>query len=201
MDATKFITKSMKKLMATLVSLHTGNKEDLSKGACESVRAELDGLVGDKHRGPSREAYAGDDEPPGTIRRNERQWSGVSVEELDVIRERLDLDRPLSPSTLGANLCVEGIEDFSDLPKGTKLVFPSGAVLLVEENNPPCIDMGEQVAAKYGTNSGTPLAPKDFLRPAVGRRGVVGIVDVAGDICAGDEITVKVYEEKAVRKF
>jgi MOSC domain-containing protein YiiM len=191
----------MKKLIATLISLHTGNNEDLSKDVCQNVQAELDGFVGDKHRGQSREAYAGDDEPPGTIRRNERQWSGVSVEELAVIQERLDLVNPLSPATLGANICVEGIADFSDLPKGTKLVFPSGAVLLVEENNPPCVDMGEQVAAKYATNSGKSLTRNEFLRPAVGRRGVVGVVDVSGEITVGDEVIVKVYEEKPTRKF
>ncbi|MGI9264411.1 MAG: MOSC domain-containing protein [Gammaproteobacteria bacterium] len=191
----------MKNFTATLISLHIGNNEDLSKDACQSVQAELDGFVGDKHRGQSREAYAGDDEPPGTIRRNERQWSGVSVEELAVIQERLDLVSPLSPATLGANICVEGIEDFSDLSKGTKLVFPSGAVLLVEENNPPCVDMGEQVAAKYATNSGRTLTRNEFLRPAVGRRGVVGVVDVPGEITVGDEIIVKVYDEKPTRKF
>jgi len=191
----------MKKITGTLVSLHTGNNEDLSKDACQSVQAELDGLAGDKHRGQSREAYAGDDEPPGTIRRNERQWSGVSVEELAVIQERLDLESPLSPSTLGANICIEGIPDFSDLPKGTKLVFPSGAVLLVEENNPPCVDMGEQVASKYNTKSGRTLARDEFLRPAVGRRGVVGVVDVPGEIVAGDQVLVKIYEEKPTRKF
>jgi len=191
----------MKKITGTLVSIHTGNNEDLSKDACQSVQAELDGFVGDKHRGQSREAYAGDDEPPGTIRRNERQWSGVSVEELAVIQERLDLESPLSPSTLGANICVEGVPDFSDLPKGTKLVFPSGAVLLVEENNPPCVDMGEQIASKYNTKSGKTLTRGEFLRPAVGRRGVVGVVDVPGEIVAGDEVLVKVYEEKPTRKF
>jgi len=191
----------MKKLTGTLVSLHTGNNEDLSKDACERVQAELDGFVGDKHRGQSREAYAGDDEPPGTIRRNERQWSGVSVEELTVIQERLDLESPLSPSTLGANICMEGIPDFSDLPKGTKLVFPSGAVLLVEENNPPCVDMGEQIASTYDTRSGKTLTRNEFLRPAVGRRGVVGVVDVPGEIVAGDEVLVKIYEEKPTRKF
>ena len=38
--------------------------------------------------------------------------------------------------------CVEGIPEFSLLPKGTKLLFPSGAVLLVEGYNPPCAEMG-----------------------------------------------------------
>ena len=100
---------------------------------------------------------------------------------------------------MGANLCVEGIPEFSLLPKGTKLLFPSGAVLLVEGYNPPCAEMGAQIVAKHAARSGEPLAATAWLRPAVGRRGVVGIVDVPGVIKAGDEVEVRVYEEPAIR--
>ena len=186
-------------LTAKVVSVHMGNKEDLSKDKRDSLDAAIGGFAGDKHQGPVRTAYAGDWEPVGTTRRNERQWSGVSVEELAHITERLDLTEPLRPDTLGANLCVEGIPDFSLLPKGTKLLFPSGAVLLIEEYNPPCTDMGAQIATKHSVRSGKPLGENDWLRPASGRRGVVGIVDVPGVIKAGDEVEIRVYETPVVR--
>ena len=192
----KFLGKS---LMGRIVSVHMGNNEDLSKQPQASLKAEIGGFAGDKHRGPERKAYEEDWEPGGAIRRNERQWSGVSVEELAHITGRLDLAEPLSPATLGANLCVEGIPEFSLLPKGTKLVFPSGAVLLVEEYNPPCSDMGAQVAGKYATRSGEPLTHKSWLRPAAGRRGVVGVIDVPGEIRAGDAVEVRIYEEPVIR--
>ena len=115
------------------------------------------------------------------------------------ITERLTLTEPLSPDTLGANLCVEGIPEFSLLPKDTKLLFPSGAVLLVEGYNPPCTEMGAQIVAKHVTRSGEPLTTTAWLRLAVGRRGLVGIVDVPGVINAGDEVEVRVYEEPAIR--
>ena len=192
----KFLGKT---LVGTVVSVHLGNNQDLSKERQQSLFAEIDGFAGDKHQGPEREAWKGEWEPEGTLRRNERQWSGVSVEELAYISERLDLTEPLSPTTLGANLCIEGIAEFSLLPKGTKLLFPSGAVLLVEEYNPPCTDMGAQIVSAYSSRSGEPLNAQSWLRPASGRRGVVGVIDVPGEIRAGDEVEVRVFEPPAIR--
>ena len=158
-------------------------------------------MPGDKHQGSVRETWAGEWKPAGTVRRNERQWSGVSVEELAHITQCLDLTEPLTPALLGANLCVEGIPEFSLLPKGTSLVFPSGAVLMVEEYNPPCTDMGTRIVAKYSTRSGQPLIDDSWLRPASGRRGVVGVINVPGEIRAGDEVEVRVYQEPVIRLF
>ncbi len=184
----------MKKLTGRLVSVHTGSHEDYHKDEQQSARVELDGFVGDKHRGFERIAASYDPDPTGTVRRNERQWTGVSLEELAVIRERLDLKEPLLAATLGANLCVEGIPGFSRLPRGSRLVFPSGAVLVIEGCNPPCADMGVQIAATHTTSSGGPVTGKMFPKHALGLRGVVGVVDVAGTIEAGDPVVVEVNE-------
>jgi len=72
-------------------------------------------------------------------------------------------------------------------------------VLLVEEYNPPCGDMGAQIAAKYSSHSSKPLTSQSWLRPAAGRRGVVGVIDVAGEIHKGDEVEVRIYEEPVIR--
>ena len=192
----KFLGKTLK---GKVVSLHNGDKEDLSKPPCESLMAEIDGFAGDKHQGPVRKTWGGEWQPAGTIRRNERHWSGVSVEELAHITERLELTEPLSPETLGANLCIEGVPEFSLLPKGTALWFPSGAVLIVEEYNPPCGDMGAQIASKYSTHSSEALTKTTWLRPAAGRRGLVGVIDVPGEIRVGDEVEVRVYAEPVIR--
>ena len=184
----------MKKLVGTLVSVHTGNNADYSKEAQPSAQVELDGFVGDKHRGFQRIAASYDPDPTGTVRRNERQWTGVSIEELAIIAERLDLKEPLMAATLGANICVEGISGFSQLARGSRLVFPSGAVLVIEECNPPCADIAVQVAAAHTTRSGEPVAGKMFPKYALGLRGVNGVVDVAGTIEAGDRVVVEVNE-------
>jgi hypothetical protein len=188
-----------KTLQGRVVSLCLGKNADLSKQSQMSLMAEIGGFAGDKHHGPVRETWEGEWEPAGTVRRNERQWSAVSTEELDHITERLELTETLSPATLGANLCIEGIPEFSLLPKGTRLLFPSGAVLLVEEYNPPCSEMGAQIVSKYSTHSNQPLTSKTWLRPASGRRGLVGVIDVPGEIRAGDEVEVRVYEHPDIR--
>ena len=72
----------MKNIKATVISVHAGSNDDLSKESHDSITAELDGFVGDRHKSYTREAWAGDKQEKGTIRRNERQWSAVSVEEL-----------------------------------------------------------------------------------------------------------------------
>ena len=151
-------------------------------------------MVGDAHRAFSRQAYAGDKQPKGTVRRNERQWSAVSVEELGEIADAMDLVDALTPTELGANLCLSGIPQLSRLPKGTILKFPSGAELVVVEYNPPCKDMGAKLATTHSTNSGNALSDTDFPKAAKLTRGIVGVVDVPGEIKAGDEVEVTVYE-------
>ena len=181
-------------MMAKVVSVHAGCNDDLSKPSCASIQVELDGIVGDRHRSHQRTTWKGDKQPQGTRRRNERQWSAVSAEELLEIQEQMDLSEPLMPSDLGANLCLAGVRDLSRLPKGSLLKFPSGAELVVEEYNPPCRDMGEQLAAKYVTRSGAPPSPMAFSKAAKLKRGIVGVVEVAGVINCGDEVTVEPYE-------
>ncbi len=184
----------MEILKATVVSVHAGSKDLLEKPEQPSIRVELDGIVDDRHRGHSRKAFAGDKQPKGTLRRNERHWSAVSYEELQEITRSMDLRYPLLPSTLAANLCIQGIPGFSRLPKGTLLKFPSRAELSVEEYNPPCHEMGKELAATQETNSGEPLSTTAFSNAARLTRGLVGVVEVPGEIFPGDEVEVLVYE-------
>lgn len=185
----------IKKLTAKVLSVHAGRNEDMSKPDLPSIRVGLDGVEGDKHRSISRTTWAGDKQPKGTLRRNERQWSAVSREELDEISKALRLKAPLLPSTLGANLCLHGVTELSRLPKGTLIKFPSGAELSVEEYNPPCLDMGTQVAKTQQTDSGEPLTATAFSSAAKLLRGIVGVVEVPGEIFQGDEVTIEVYEQ------
>ena len=185
----------MQKLTAKVVSVHAGCNEDMSKPDLPSIQVELDGIVGDKHRSIARTTWAGDKQPKGTVRRNERQWSAVSREELREIAEAMDLREPLLPATLGANLCLQGVEELSRLPKGTLLKFPSGAELSVEEYNPPCLDMGTRLAEIHPTTSGEPLTTTAFSSAARLSRGIVGVVEVPGEIFPGDEVTIELYEQ------
>jgi MOSC domain-containing protein YiiM len=189
-----FVGVLVKKIVARVMSVHAGLNEDLSKDERPTIQLELDGVVGDRHQSHDRSTWQGDKQPEGTIRRNERQWSAVSSEELAEIQAAMDLSEPLTATRLGANLCLTGVQELSRLPKGTLLKFPSGAELIVEEYNPPCHEMGEKLAALYASNSGEPLSSTAFSKAAKLKRGIVGVVEVAGAISAGDEVTIELYE-------
>lgn len=166
----------------------------IAKKHMSQLKSNLTGLSVTSIGGFTRIAASWDPEPDGTVRRNERQWSGVSLEELDVIQKKMDLKEPLTPTTLGANICVEGFPNFSQLTKGSKLIFPSGAVLIVEEKNPPCVYMGTEIERTYTTNSGEHVSGKMFPKHALHLRGVVGFVDIPGIINAEDDVIVQVCE-------
>lgn len=183
--------------MAKVVSAHVGSKGCLHKPGVGEVQVELDGIVGDRHRSYVRSCWAGDKQPKGTVRRNERQWSAIGQEELAAISQAMDLDGVLTAADVGVNFCFEGIPELSRLPKGTLLTFPSGAQLSVEEFNPPCRDMSEDLAKKYRTRSGKPPSPTAFSKAAKLARGIVGVVEVAGVIRPGDPVDVEIYRHPA----
>ena len=106
----------------------------------------------------------------------------------------MDLKEALTAASLGANICLKGIPELSKLPKGTLLKFPSGAELIVEEYNPPCQDMSQELASFHTDSDGTQISNTAFSLAAKLNRGVVGVVDVPGIIKQGDEITVAIYE-------
>ena len=175
-----------------VISVHSGSNDDLSKEEHASIQVELDGIVGDRHRGYVRKCWEGDKQPEGSSRRNERQWSAVSAEELEEIASSMSVDGPVTATSVGANLCIAGIPQLSRLPKGTVLHFPSGCDLVVEEYNPPCKYMSEIQAKLHGTDS-----VAAFSKAAKLSRGIVGVVEAAGTISAGDEVTVELYETPA----
>ena len=178
----------MTELTGKVLSVHTGGNKDLSKDEQATITVELDGVVGCAHRGYVRKCWDGDKQAKDSPRRNERQWSAVSVEELAEISADMGIEGPITAASVGANLCLEGIPELSRLPKGTLLKFPSGAELIVEEYNPPCKYMGEEQAKLHG------VSPTAFPKASTLKRGVVGVVEAAGEIVAGDEVTVTIYE-------
>jgi MOSC domain-containing protein YiiM len=181
----------MRTLSGRVISVHAGSNRDLSKEARSSIDVEMDGVVGDRHRGYSRTCGRGDKQPEGSLRRNERQWSAVSVEELGQIAADMGAGGTISPASVGANLCIEGIPELSRLPKGTLLTFPSGAELIVEEYNPPCKDMAAILGERHKVSATA------FSKAAKLKRGVVGVVEVPGTISAGDDVSVTLYENPA----
>ena len=71
-----------------------------------------------------------------------------------------------------------------------------GAKLVAVEYNPPCVEMGQKLAAKYRTRSRETLAARDFPVSAIGLRGLVGVVEVPGEIHLGDQVSVELWSEE-----
>ena len=181
----------MSVIQGRVVSAFLGAPGTLRKEGQASIDFAIDGIVGDRHRGPTRRCWEQTDKQPGgTERRNERQWSAVAQEDLDVVSETLNLVTPLAAGDVAVNLSIEGVPDLSRLPRGTTLTFAGGVVLMVEEYNPPCSRMSHFVAGQYPTRNGEPLADTDFIEASKFCRGLVGVVEVPGTVAVGESVTV-----------
>ena len=181
----------MESLQGTVASLFLGADGTLSKSAQRSLEFAFDGIVGDRHRGLTREAWEQTDKQPGgTERRNERQWSAVAQEDLDQVSQVLSLAKPLSAGDVAVNLSISGIQDFSRLPRGTIFNFEGGVVLMVEEYNPPCKPMSRYVSEGHETSIGVPLGEADFIEASKFSRGLVGVVEVPGVVSVGEGVSV-----------
>lgn len=185
----------MKKIIGKIDSLFLGViEEELIKRSVKQLEFRLDGVIGDRHAGFERVTWEGDDKQvANTLRRNERQWSAVSSEELDEISEKMNLRVPLNAGDIGANFCVSGANNFSKLPKGTIFKFDSGVELIVEEYNPPCLGMSKNLAQNILDKNGNVLDETLFLQVAKYLRGLVGVVEVPGIIHKNDEFLIIPY--------
>ena len=124
----------------------------------------------------------------GTEMLNLRQYSAVSIEELTEIAARLGVEE-VKAEWLGANLLIEGIPEMSKIPRGSRLFFPSGAVLQSSGDNGPCKHAASAVIQRL---PGQRVTETEFIRAALERRGIVGFTVREGDLSAGDEIRVEI---------
>jgi MOSC domain-containing protein YiiM len=185
-------SKIVGRVEALLVSPDRGR--GVEKLRIGEVRVTFAGFEGDCHSGLTRPAdvrvrkqYA-----KNTPIRNTRQVSILSSEELKLIATAMALPE-VKPEWVGANLLVSGIPQLTLLPGSTRLMFASGAALVVDTENAPCRYPAE-VIELYHRGHG-----EKFIAAAQHRRGVTGWVEKEGSIRVGDEIRVhlppqRIYE-------
>lgn len=153
------------------------------------ARLELDfgGVVGDRHHGLTRPSDTRQLRyyPRGTMIRNRRQLTVVSVEELAEIAARLSLPS-IDPAWLGANLLVDGAPELSALPMGTRLLLSGGAGLVCEGVNQPCRLPAEVLQAQFPRSR----ASAGFVKAAYGRRGIAVSVELPAPIAPGEDVVV-----------
>ncbi|WP_309242969.1 MOSC domain-containing protein [Hyalangium versicolor] len=153
------------------------------------VKVSLEGFMGDRHAGLTRKADVRTPWfPRGTLVRNTRQVSIVSLEELELIAEALGVPQVLA-AWLGANLELAGVPRLTQLPPGTRLFFPEDATLVVDGENEPCRKAGRALEAHY---TGLEGLSGRFVKAAHQRRGLVGWVERPGLIRPGDKVRVVV---------
>jgi hypothetical protein len=179
-------------LAARVVALATAGGTEVATRRVGSLDLTAQGIPGNRHAGFER---AADSRVPwyrrGEPIRNERQVSLVSEEELAAIAAELGMEL-IDPEWLGANIVVAGVPSFSFLPRGTRLFFQSGAVLVVTDQNAPCRIAGRSVAGETGRDEAAALR---FVEASRRLRGVVAAVDRPGSIQAEDAIKLRVPEQ------
>lgn len=181
-----------RRLKARLVAtLATAAPDDFDTTPADPLLLTLEGIAGDRHAGFTRSA--GGREPwyrRGEVIRSGRQLSIVSAEELDEVARMLGLPT-IEASWIGANLVIEGVERLSFLPAATRLFFPSGAAVVVEGQNAPCLHAGRAIAR----HTGRPGDELSFPKAARRTRGVVASVERPGDVEAGSDVVIQLPEQ------
>lgn len=170
--------------MPQIVSLLTADAGEYVTRTVDELALTFEGIKGDRHAGFLRTADA---RTPwhrrGTPIANTRQLSLVSLEECTEIAELLGLDE-VDPALLGANVVVSGLAQFSLLAPASRLLFESGVSIFITEQNAPCRHPAEKLADVHQT----PRIAAEFVNAAIGRRGLVGIVEREGTIAVGDPV-------------
>lgn len=154
------------------------------------LKVGFDGPKGEAHGGVTRPScsrvmglY-----PRGTTIRNVRQLSVLGAEDLDAIAVEMGLPT-LDPALVGATLVIAGIPDFSHIPPSSRLQATSGATLVVDMENRPCLLPAKPIDAAH------PGLGSRFKSAAAGRRGVTAWVEREGALTLGETVTLFVPDQ------
>lgn len=166
----------------------------------EELRINLTGIVDDKHNVVVRDAKGIQDEQMYGLPRRKgiriktapwRQVTVVAQEEMEELIRRLGIvgNAPQLAQLIGANILVSGFDRFTRIPPAAALHFfddsleMPACVMKVECENLPCVVAGQRVKDVYEQ-----VTPEQFVKAALGIRGLVATVLWAGD---SEEATIK----------
>lgn len=155
-----------------------------------SLMARFDGPEGEAHGGLTRPSCSRVQAqyPLRTPIRNARQFSVVAAEDLVAIAAAMGI-AVLDPGLIGATMVIEGIPDFSHLPPSSRLQAESGATLVVDIENRPCLLPAKPIEARHPGSGGT------FKRAAQGRRGVMAWVEREGLFTVGQAVRLHIADQ------
>jgi len=167
-DRTAMMARSYDRIDLTFAGVEGAFHAGLTRSSCSRVTAQY---------------------PKGTDIRNERQLSIVSEEELALIAADMGVNR-IDPARIGATMVIRGIPDFTHVPPSSRLQAPSGATVVVDMENRPCIFPAKSLDVVH------PGKGKAFKPAAKGRRGVTAWVAAQGAIALGDTLTLHIPDQK-----
>ncbi len=175
-----------------LGSLESEDRNALMAEVRDALDLTFDGIAGECHAGLTRLSCSRvtSQYQRGTPIRNERQLSIVSAEELEQIAGAMGLDT-LDPARLGSTMVLRGIPDFTHLPPSSRLQAPSGATVVVDMENRPCIFPAKSIEGAH------PGHGKAFKAAAKGLRGVTAWVAAEGRVALGDRMRLHIPDQRA----
>jgi hypothetical protein len=149
------------------VLVNPDRRAGLAARRVERAEATFAGFAGEAHGGLTRPSCSRTlkQYPRGTPIRNTRQVSILSMEEMAAVGATMGLGGPVEPEWIGGNLLLDGIPRLTELPPSTRLLFASGASLVVDVENLPCRQSADAV------DRHRPGFGKGFVKAAMGRRG------------------------------
>jgi len=158
----------------------------------ETLTLGFAGPEGEDHGGLTRPSCSRvlSQYPRDTVIRNTRQLSVMSAEELAAIATAMGLDT-LDPSYTGATLVIEGISDFTHVPPSSRLQGASGATIVVDMENRPCMLPAREIEADM------PGHGKAFKSAAKDLRGVTAWVEREGVFTLGERLRLHIPDQRA----
>ncbi len=172
-------------MTARVVATHIWPSDRDTPLTVDDLVLDWGGPIGDRHHGETMAAGPRQKSvyPRGTQIRNHRQLSLIDEDELARIAIAMHVPS-IAPGLIADNICTHGIPELTSLPRMTRMVFSSGAVVMLGGENFPCTIAGTLIGTVHGTS------PSSFPKAGMGKRGVTGWVERPGTIRAGDEITL-----------
>jgi MOSC domain len=171
--------------LGAVVAVSSSTRHEFSKPVKKSIRllAGL-GVEGDAHLGVTVQHRSRVAKDPTQL--NLRQVHLIHQELLDELRTA---GFQVAPGAIGENITTRGINLLA-LPRGARLHIGDGAVVCVTGLRDPCRQLNA-----YQPGLMAAVLSRDPHGKRMLKSGIMGVVLVAGDICAGDKIKVELPPE------
>lgn len=161
-----------------IVAVCVGATKEFPKMPQEFVKVWEHGILGDAHSGELKPKY----KHPEILIPNDRAVSIVAEEVRNELNDALGLN--IQSGGFNENILIDGLGDLSDFKGGERIVFSSGVILKVTEQNYAC----KKLAKFHGNNNLIAATVKKEDGNLVNKRGLIATVVKTGQLKPGDKV-------------